>query len=373
MQEKLKFNWKALIKVLIYTLLTLLGILAVFKISLYLAPFLIAFALSSLLEPVIRMMMNRMKLSRKLAAVISLLLLLLTVGFLLVLLISKLVSETIGVYNMLPFYYLKFYDNIHTLIVRGTNIYVELPDEVTKNLQGIINSLSAKLMNFVNTFVSGVFNAASSIPEAIVFTLVTILSTFFLASDRDRIHRYFQTQFPHSWITSAKSIRTDMFSALFSYIRTQLIMMTITFTELIIGFWIIGVDYFVLLAFLIAIIDAFPILGTGGVLIPWAIYQLLIGDIRTGLSLLALYAIVLVVRQLVEPRVLSHQIGLHPLVTLLAMYTGLQLIGVLGLIAGPVTILLLKNILTGILKGRTLRDHLHSILYSSPHRSAPGE
>jgi len=85
----------------------------------------------------------------------------------------------------------------------------------------------------------------------------------------------------------------------------------------------------------ISFIDAFPVLGTGGVLVPWAIYEFLTKDIRMGVSLLILYVIVLVIRQMIEPKVVGEQIGLHPLMTLITMYLGMKFFGLPGLIFGP--------------------------------------
>ena len=106
---------------------------------------------------------------------------------------------------------------------------------------------------------------------------------------------------PEFILEKAISIKDDIFMAFFGYIRAQLILMSITFTELSIGFAIIGIKRFLLLALVISFIDAFPILGTGGVLMPWAIYEFLTRDFRMGISLIILYVIVLVIRQMIEP------------------------------------------------------------------------
>jgi len=238
----------------------------------------------------------------------------------------------------------------------GNDVYQWLPYEITSNIGNIISSVSNSLIKIANSIVSGAFSTVVLLPEVLVFTIVTILSTFFIASDREKIINFFKNQLPESWIKKIISIKEDMFNALFGYIRAQLILMSITFTELYIGLTIIGIRYTLLLAFLIAIIDALPVFGTGGILIPWAIYNFLTGDIKRGISLFVLYLIVLIIRQLIEPKILGHQIGVYPLLTLISMYVGLRLIGVFGLILGPITFLLLKNIFSGILKGRTLKE-----------------
>jgi len=105
---------------------------------------------------------------------------------------------------------------------------------------------------------------------------------------------------------------------------------------------------------MISLIDALPVLGTGIILIPWSLYYLVTGDVRLSVSIILIYLIVFIVRQMVEPKVLSRQIGVHPIFTLFGMYLGLKLIGVAGLILGPLIVLTLKSILMGHIKERSL-------------------
>lgn len=355
---------KSILKVVKMTLfiagILLFCVLAV-KASVYLIPFILAFAISTLIEPIIRFLMKKVRMPRKFASAVTILFVLSTFGLIISLIISKLITELTSISRVFPRYVSDFYDNINRLLEKGNSVFSALPVEITTNIQAIIQDLLKSLSNSIGTFAKALVNTAVSLPEALIFTLVTILSTYFFASDRDRIYEYFKSHLPDSWTNRLLSIKDDLFSALFGYLRAQLILMTLTFTELFIGFSIIGVKYALVLAVTISIIDALPILGTGGVLIPWSIYQLLLGDFRLGISLFILYAIVLVVRQMTEPKVLSQQIGLHPLVTLTAMYTGLKLFGVLGLILGPITVLILKNILSGVFKSGMIKEFLNKI------------
>jgi predicted PurR-regulated permease PerM len=111
--------------------------------------------------------------------------------------------------------------------------------------------------------------------------------------------------------------------------------MALTFTECFIGLSLIGIRYALVLAILIAVVDILPVLGSGTVLIPWGVASLLLGHARTGAALLVLYAFITIVRYVVEPRVIGDQLGLHPLVALIAMFAGLKAFGVTGLLLGP--------------------------------------
>lgn len=359
--DQKKFKTGYILRMALFILVIFLILFISIKLGLFLIPFVIAFIISMLIEPIVKFLTVRARLPRKASSAVSVLLVVLVVGTLLAALVLKLFDEIVTISHFLPKYYIEINNNINNLISRGTDIYIALPPEVTKNIQGLFSNFTTALSDMLNKFAKGLFNTAVSIPEALIFTLVTIISTYFFSSDRDAIYDYFKSHLPDHWIKKIGSVKNDLFSALFGYIRAQLILMTITFTELFAGLSIIGIKYTLLLAFVIAFIDALPILGTGSVLIPWAAYEFLIGNIRTGLSLIILYLIVLVVRQMTEPKVLSQQIGLHPLVTLTAMYSGLRLFGVAGMILGPITVLILKNILTGVVKSGAVKDLLNQI------------
>lgn len=350
-------------KILIIVLVilgTLLGLFIAYKLAYYVAPFIIAFVISSLLEPLIGFIVKKTKLSRKVAAPVTLLFFIVTFGFLLVLAIIKLIGEIKTISSTLPGFFARLYETSTTLMDKAVSIYEWLPEEVANNLESIIVNMTSSLMNvvnsLVNTVVKGAFSTAVSLPEILIFILVTIVAIYFLSSDRDRISNYFRSQFPDAWVDKAISIKNDMFAAMFGYLRALLILMSITFTELFIGFSIIGVKYALLLAFIVSIVDALPVLGTGTVLIPWAIYSFFAGNVKMGFSVLILYIIVLIVRQMIEPKIVSKQIGIYPLLTLMAMYAGLKFFGVAGLILGPITLLLLKNILSGMLKNRSIKE-----------------
>lgn len=332
------------------------GVLLAFRLAFFLLPFLIAFALSSLMEPVIRLMTKKLHLNRKIAAPIVMLLLLGVIILLVVLAVLRLIDEVRALIISAPELLSDLYMQITELMTKGSEYIEWMPTEITDNLGSVIADLSSTITNFGKSVVKGAFITAISVPEAIIFTIITILATFFLLKDRDKIASVLIHQLPESWINRILAIKKDLFMALFGYLRAALIMMTITFTEVFIGLSIIRIEYALLLAFLIALIDALPVLGAGGILIPWSLYSFVTGDIRMGISILVLYLVVLVIRQMVEPKVVGQQIGVYPLLTLMAMYTGLRLIGFAGLILGPITFLLIRNILITIYRKKPIKE-----------------
>jgi sporulation integral membrane protein YtvI len=130
--------------------------------------------------------------------------------------------------------------------------------------------------------------------------------------------------------------------ALIGFLKAQSIILSVTFIESFIGLTFLGIDYAFTLAIIIAVFDILPVLGTGGIYVPWAVINLILGNYRLGVGLLLLYGIIVVVRYMIEPKVVGQQLGIHPLLTLMSMFAGLKLIGVAGLILGPTTVVALK-------------------------------
>ncbi|MDD5602988.1 MAG: sporulation integral membrane protein YtvI [Eubacteriales bacterium] len=351
-------RFKRIAEIILLLAVIPLGIYLAIKAGLFLAPFLIALIVSLILEPVISFLTSRIRLKRRLASLIALLLFLSTIGTLLTLLIMKLISEMKSLYSLLDQYYDTLNSKLSDIISQLSTIYSWLPEQVTANLGAIVTDASKFIIDIMNKLLRGVVTTAISMPQVLVFIIVTILSTYFLTGDREKIYDSIKKHIPHDWQAKILSLKNDMFSALFGYVKAQLILMTITFTELSIGFTILNIRQPILFALLISIFDALPIFGTGGILVPWSIYSFITGNITMGISVAVIYIVVLVVRQLIEPRVLGDQIGIHPLLTLLAMYVGLKLAGVPGLIIGPISILVFKNILSSFLKGRSFGELL---------------
>jgi sporulation integral membrane protein YtvI len=361
MNNMYRLDTKKVLRAAIYTVLVLLFAYAAYRASYYFVPLIIAFAISSIIEPIIRAIIRRTNMPRKTAAPIVLLLFIIPLAIIATLVVLRLITEIKSFAMVLPKNIISFYESIESLIAKSTEFYHWLPSEISSNLDNVILNLSNSIIRVLNSIVEGTVSTVISLPQALVSIIITILATYFMASDRDKIYNFFRAQFPDKLTDKALSIKNDIFSALFGYLRAQLILISITFSELFIGFTIIGVRYSLLLAFITSIVDALPVLGTGTILIPWSVFNFITGNFRVGVSLLIIYVIILIVRQLIEPKILSRQIGVYPLVTLTAIYAGLRVFGVLGLILGPVIVLVVKNVVKGALKGKPLKDIFNKI------------
>lgn len=175
------------------------------------------------------------------------------------------------------------------------------------------------------------------------------MATYFICADKLYMLDQVEHHLPKMWVKRVIIHLKELINSLGSYLKAEIILIVIAFVQVFIGLYIfkwlgLNIEYPFLAALGIGFIDALPILGSGTVMIPWAFISAINGDITLAISLLILYIIISIVRQFIEPKIVSKQIGIHPIFTLIAMYTGFKLIGILGLLVGPIALIILKNV-----------------------------
>ena len=193
----------------------------------------------------------------------------------------------------------------------------------------IVEQASQKVLSTVSAVLSWVPDGALSLGTG-------LLSGFMISARLPRIRNAIRTRLPQRWREQYLPALGRMRTALLGWLRAQLKLMTVTFLILLAGFLILGISYAPLWAVLIALVDAVPLLGTGTVLVPWALISFLQGNMLLGVGLLCIYAAAMVTRTVLEPRLVGRQLGIDPLLTLVAIYVGYRLWGFVGLLAVPV-------------------------------------
>jgi sporulation integral membrane protein YtvI len=358
--EKLyNIDRKKLLKLALISIGTVLAFILIYKSITYLLPFIIAFAIAQLMEPIIKFLVDKVKIPRKLGALLSLIFMIVILGIIVLFIIASLIEQLKDMINIMPQVIGDLYHNIQKLSSGELKIInIEIPTEFTSHIESMAMSLVSYLMDIVNKIVKGAFYTAFSFPEILLFTLTTIISTYFIASGRYIIIDYFKAQVPKSWHGKIGIIKNDSITSIVKLIKAYLIILSITFSEVFLGLSILRIKYALIIAIIISIVDLLPVLGTGIVIIPWSIYYLINGNLFLAAGLFLMWLVILIVRQIVEPRIISSQIGVHPLVTLMGIYIGFKLIGAGGLILGPLTVLAVKSIFAMLLKGRTLGEFL---------------
>lgn len=160
---------------------------------------------------------------------------------------------------------------------------------------------------------------------------------------------------PKSWVKKVGKHVREITQSFGAYLKAEITLVFVSFIISLAGFYIfmfigLNIKYPLLIALAIAFIDALPILGSGTVMIPWAIISALDGNIKLGISLVILWIIMCVVRQFIEPKIVSNKLGIHPIFTLIAMYTGFKLIGVIGMLVGPIVLIIIKSIFSSLIE-----------------------
>lgn len=323
-----------------YWSIVVLGVYLAFEYLLPISvPFIIGALIAGLVVRISRLLRCRHKLLR-----IGLSLLIYGVFALLVVLLSaKCVSGISAIIKWLPEVYekklLPFVTTIYNQCAEAillldpalVNALELLLDSALSALQNLVSALSGSAVNLISGIATGV-------PNLILSLLAMIFSTVFLVGDYEKITAFAGAHIPKGMKKLLENIRVYLTDTLFVVIRSYVLIMILTFTELSILFSIFGIEHAVVKAALIAVLDIMPILGTGGIMIPWAVISLVLGHTGLGLKLLLIYGIVTVVRNYVEPKIVGAQLGLHPIITLTSMFLGLRLFGFWGLFGLPVGI-----------------------------------
>lgn len=316
----------------------------------WIMPFFIAFIIAALLYPLIKFFSRKLKIKKNtkpVAAVITTLFFC-TVGVLVGFIIYRLIVAIGGFIASLPdFVKNTIMPNLMTAYEKVRALLANLNIELDAGSKTFFDSIQGGVRSLVSGILPS-FSVITSIPGMLITILIMIISTFFISMDFKRITLFCLSQLPKKAADFVLMIKDYTVKILFKYIRSYALILLITFGELMIGFgimhFITGLQNIFLLALLIAVFDILPIVGTGTILIPWAIIELIIGNYATAICLLVIYTVITVIRQFIEPKIVGQQVGLHPVATLLAMILGSRLFGGLGLLGVPIALAIIKDL-----------------------------
>ena len=213
---------------------------------------------------------------------------------------------------------------------------------VVSAVEGIFTQLSQNIESMLLSFSAAAVSWASSLllgfPAFIIALILMITASFFLGTDYEHVMEFIYSHMPEKVKVTVRSVWHKLADSVWIYIRSYALLLIVTFTELLVGLSILGVPYASIIAAGIAIFDLMPILGTGGVLIPWIVIAAVMGSYRMSLGIAVLYIIITIIRNYLEPKLVGKQIGLHPLATLIALFVGSQMFGLAGLFGFPVAL-----------------------------------
>ena len=328
---------------------TILLLYLIYKFAVYFMPFLIAGIIAIIIEPIIKFCMNKLKMSRRVSSILVVGITIIIFALVVVFGSIALANEAIKLTANIGSYVGEIITNIQNFVSTIGERYPDIPEEVIQTAESSIISFINSMREWIVAWAASILKWVFSVPRVITTVVITILALIFFAKDRIYVIDMIEHHFPKSWIKNSMTVIKETFSTIGGYIRVYGKIILITFAELYIGFTIIrligyNIPYPLLYAVIIAIVDILPILGVGTVLIPWFIWLFATGDVGFGVAILVLHVVIFVIRQFMEPKLVSKQFGIHPLITLFAMYAGVKAAGVIGLILGPITLMILKCI-----------------------------
>lgn len=341
--------WIDVIKKILIFALSVFLIYIGFKISLFYIPFLIAFALSLLIEPLIKFCMKKLKMKRRFSAIFIFAIILSIIIGLIVWGIATMVFEATNLLNNINFYFDKISSESQNLISRFNFDKIKIQKELLSILQNSSNDFIQTASDWVRNLLTGLLNTLTSLPKVGLYIVITILALYFMCTDKIYMLDQIEHHLPEKWVKNLSKHLKALTRALGCYLKAQLKLILISFLISLIGLYIfslsgMNIKYPLMIAIGIAIVDALPIFGSGTVMVPWAIISAFNGDARLGVAILILWIIMCIVRQILEPKIVSGQIGIHPIFTLIAMYTGFRFLGFIGMFIGPIVLIILKNI-----------------------------
>lgn len=319
-------------------------------------PFIIAWLIALIINPLVDLLENKAKMPRMLAVMLTLTLFVLLVLSLLTMLTAKIIIELTQLLNILPYYLnqvqiyishfltqevvLNLFNQMETFVASLDPVYQARINETIRTGIDYITDAATQLFLFLLNAMLGFF---TSLPSTALLLIISFAAALFISKDWYRLKNSLINMMPPRLAESCHRIWGYLRKATFGFIWAQVILISVT-GAIVIGYLLVlGVEYAMTIGLVMALFDLLPYLGVGTILIPWAAYCLIVGDYRLGIALAILYLVIAVSRQLLEPKIVGDNVGLDPLLTLVALYVGIQLFGVSGAIIGPVALVILVS------------------------------
>ena len=344
---------KAVLNLLTAVVLLLLVIFVLPRLLGFFMPFVVGWIIAMIANPLVRFFEQKIKIRRKAGSAIVIVAVLALVVCLGYLVIARLISEGAGFIADLPDIWKGLERDLNQVGANLTDFYARFPLEIRENLSVI----SEKLVQYIGDAINGlsaptvtaVGNFAKNIPSILIGTIMCLLSSYFFVAEKDNVGKFLRKYLPESFREKWKVLSTRLAGAVGGYFKAQCKIEIWIYLILMIGLWILKVDYALLIALLIAVLDFLPIFGTGAVLWPWAVIELLAGDYRMALSLMIIWGVAQLLRQIIQPKIVGDSIGMPPIPTLFLLFIGYKVGSVVGIIlAVPIGIVVVNMYEAGL-------------------------
>ncbi|MDD5935562.1 MAG: sporulation integral membrane protein YtvI [Clostridiales bacterium] len=327
---------KIIINFIMVIMLFFLAVLFLPKLLSFFWPFVVAYLLSLMANPVVRFMEQRIRIKRKhgSAIIISIVLIsILGLSYFIVVLLGK---EAVRLFSDLPELLNSFNELVHHLKERLEMLSIFPSGKV----QTLFHELTLNVNDWIQQLVSGAKELSlakaggyvKSIGNMFFMGIITILSTYFFIAYRDKMTQKVNELLPRSVVSSMDLVTSNFRTAIIGYFQAQLKIMCILVVIMFFVFLLLRINYSFFLAVLIGFIDLLPVFGTGLVFWPWAVIDFINGNYIRAIIILGLYLVCQILKQILQPKLVSDSIEINPFAAILFMYIGYRLKGVAGMI-----------------------------------------
>ncbi|WP_210363693.1 sporulation integral membrane protein YtvI [Bacillus sp. REN3] len=304
-------------------------------------PLIAALITALFLEPAVIYLQQRLKVGRRLSVLVIFLLFVLLIGVSGYFLTTTAVTEVIQLIENTPVYINEitnaWYKAEHHLIEAASDLPKEVVTEFSDRTEEFLNKLKNDMIAFIN--IDNLKALLTNIPNFLISFLVYLIALFLFLLDLPSLRRAVYSHLTEKTADKVHFMTSRLSYVVFGFLKAQFLVSVLIFIVALIGLLFIAPEYAIVMSAIIWVIDFIPIIGSIVILAPWSIFHLVTGNIALGTQLGILAVILLIIRRTVEPKVMGSHIGLSPLATLIAMYLGLKLLGILGFIIGPLILI----------------------------------
>lgn len=334
--ERKELHKKILLEIFI-AFLWLLGIIFILPRAIrFFMPFVIGWVIALIANPLVRILEKRVKIARKHSSVLITILVLGAVVLVIYCLSIVLFRQAVSFIGDLPVMIEEIQLQLNLLAQNMQGLYEVLPADLKDVFNdagsSLIGTITKLLSNISTSSLDGAGSLVKNVAEFFFMAIITMLSAYFFISEREYVMKLWQRIIPSSMTENFNLIKENFTKAIGGYFKAQFKIMFIITGILLVGFWFIDVKYAYLLALLVAALDFLPVFGTGTVIFPWALFELLSGNYYNALCLIIIYLVCQLARQLLQPKMVGDSVGLNPLVSLLFLFIGYRVKGVVGMI-----------------------------------------
>lgn len=307
----------------------------------YAAPFVLAFIVALLIDPMVNFINKKLRISRSISSLIALAVVLAIVVVILVAGISAMISEINSLIGALPSYYAHIQSWLTNIMDIVRKWYSELTPQTMNIMNEALSQIYTWLEQLLHVIMNWILNLFNAIPNMSLFVVFAVLATYIISKDKHLIGQTMLKAIPTKWSKQLYRLQSDVLSSAWKLLWTQALLICISTGITIAGFFILKIKYAVILGIISGLLDLLPIVGPALLFIPWSLYCLFTGNIGLGIGLAVLYAFMSVSRQILQAKLVSGNVGLHPLVSLISLYVGMKVFGIIGVIIGPLVALII--------------------------------